>query len=107
MNADIAYLDASAAVKLLMTERESPALRRWLRPRPVRASASLLRVELVRVVRRAGLPRLIPEARKLSAGVHLIHLDDSLLDRAADLDPTDPRTLDAIHLAAGARRGGS
>src|SRR2546421_5349042 len=105
MNADIAYLDTSAAVKLLMTERESPALRRWLRSRPVRASASLLRVELVRVVRRAGLPRLIPEARKVLAGVHLIHLDDSLLDRAADLDPTDLRSLDSIHLAAAASLG--
>ena len=105
MNADIAYLDTSAAVKLLMTERASPALRRWLRPRPVRASASLLRVELLRIVRRAGLPGLIPEARKLLAGVHLIHLDDSLLDRAANLDPTDLRTLDSIHLAAAASLG--
>ena|SRR5438445_6578755 len=100
MSADVAYLDTSAAVKLLMTERESPALRRWLRRRPVRASAALLRVEVVRVVRRAALPRMIPEARKLLAGVHLIQLDVSLLDRAADLDPTDLRSLDSIHLAA-------
>src|SRR5438477_2878149 len=101
MNADIAYLDTSAAVKLLMTERESPALRRWLRPRPVRASASLLRVELLRIVRRAGLPGLIPEARKLLAGVHLIHLDDSLLDRAADPDPTHLRPRSASCPARG------
>src|SRR5437773_7187669 len=72
MSAEVAYLDTSAAVKLLTNERESPALRRWLRRRPERASAALLRVELVRVVRRAGFPRLIPEARKLLAGVHLI-----------------------------------
>src|SRR6266576_922077 len=83
MSADVAYLDTSAAVKLLMTERESPALRRWLRRRPERASAALLRVELVRVVRRAGFPRLLPETRRLLAGVHLIRLDDALLDRAA------------------------
>jgi uncharacterized protein len=106
MSADVAYLDTSAAVKLLMTEPESPALRRWLRRRPARASAALLRVELVRVVRRAGLPRLIPEARRLIAGVHLIRLDDALLDRAADLDPTDLRSLDSIHLAAAASLGG-
>jgi uncharacterized protein len=105
MSAEVAYLDTSAAVKLLMTERESPALRRWLRPRPERASAALLRVELVRVVRRAGLPRLIPEARKLLAGVHLIRLDDALLDRAADLIPIELRSLDAIHLAAAANLG--
>jgi predicted nucleic acid-binding protein len=105
MSAEVAYLDTSAAVKLLMTERESPALRRWLRRRPERASAALLRVELVRVVRRAVVPRLIPEARKLLAGVHLIRLDDALLDRAADLDPTELRSLDSIHLAAAASLG--
>jgi len=105
MSAEVAYLDTSAAVKLLMTERESPALRRWLRRRPERASAALVRVELVRVVRRAGVPRLIPEARKLLAGLHLIRLDDVLLDRAADLDPTELRTFDSIHLAAAASLG--
>ncbi|TME07684.1 MAG: type II toxin-antitoxin system VapC family toxin [Chloroflexi bacterium] len=105
MSAEVAYLDTSAAVKLLMTERESPALRRWLRRRPERASAALVRVELVRVVRRAGVPRLIPEARKLLAGLHLIRLDDVLLDRAADLDPTELRSLDSIHLAAAASLG--
>lgn len=105
MSAEVAYIDTSAAVKLLMTERESPALRRWLRRRPERASAALLRVELVRVVRRAGFPRLIPEARKLLAGIHLIRIDDALLDRAADLDPTELRSLDSIHLAAAASLG--
>jgi len=106
MSTEVAYLDTSAAVKLLMTEPESAALRRWLRQRPKRASAALLRVELVQVVRRAGLPRLIPEARKLLAGVHLIRLDDALLDGAADLDPTELRSLDSIHLAAASSLGG-
>jgi predicted nucleic acid-binding protein len=105
MSAEVAYLDTSAAVKLLMNERESPALRRWLRRRPERASAALLRVELVRVVRRAGLPRSIPQARRLLAGIHLIRLDDALLDRASDLDPTELRSLDSIHLAAAASLG--
>jgi predicted nucleic acid-binding protein len=105
MSAEVAYLDTSAAVKLLMTEPESAALRKWLRPRPRRASAALLRVELVRVVRRAGLPRLIPEARQLLAGVHLIRLDDALLDHAASLTPTELRSLDSIHLAAASSLG--
>jgi predicted nucleic acid-binding protein len=105
MSAEVAYLDTSAAVKLLMIEPESQALRRWLRGQPERASAALLRVELVRAVRRAGLPRLIPEARRLLAGVHLIRLDDALLDRADDLDPTELRSLDSIHLAAAASLG--
>ena len=105
MSAEVAYLDGSAAVKLLMAERESPALRRWLRGHPERASAALLRVELVRVVRRAGLPRLLPQARKLLAGVHLIRLDDALLEHAAYRDPTELRSLDSIHLAAAASLG--
>ena len=105
MSAEVAYLDASAAVKLLMTERESAALRAWLRERPERASAALLRVELVRVVRRAGFPRLIPEARKLLADVHLIRLEDALLDHAADLAPSELRSLDSIHLAAATSLG--
>src|SRR2546430_16855894 len=105
MIAEVAYLDTSAAVKLLMDEREAPALRRWLRRRPERASAALLRVELVRGVRRAGFPRLIPEARKLLAGVHLIRLDYALLDPAADLGPTNLQSLDSIHPAAATTLG--
>lgn len=105
MSADVAYLDTSAAVKLLMAEQESSALREWLSDRPVRASAALLRVELIRVVRRAGLPRLLPEARRLLAAVHLVRLDDALLDHAASLDPTEFRSLDSIHLAAAVSLG--
>jgi hypothetical protein len=48
---------------------------------------------------------LIPETRKLLAGIHLIRLDDALLDRAADLDPTELRSLVSIHLAAAASLG--
>jgi uncharacterized protein len=105
MSAEVAYLDTSAAVKLLMIEPESQASRRWLRGRHERASAALLRVELARVVRRAGLPRLIPEARKLLTGIHLIRLDDALLERAGDLDPIELRSFGSIHLAAAASLG--
>jgi hypothetical protein len=48
---------------------------------------------------------LIPEARKLLAWIHLIRLDDALLDRASDLDPTELRALDSIHLAAATSLG--
>ena len=47
----------------------------------------------------------MPEARKLLAGVHLVRLDAELLDRAADLDPAELRSLDSIHLAAAASLG--
>jgi uncharacterized protein len=100
MSAEIAYLDASAVVRLLMEEPETTALRRRLPAWPRRASAALVRVELLRTIRRAGLPRLLREARRQLAGIHLIRLDDDLLDRAAELEPPTVRSLDAIHLAA-------
>lgn len=100
MSADVAYLDTSAVVKLLMRERETTALRRELLHWPRRASSSFLPVELMRAIKRAGLPRLSAPARRHLAAVNLIRVDDSLLDRAGDLDPASLRSLDAIHLAS-------
>ncbi|MFN2569315.1 MAG: type II toxin-antitoxin system VapC family toxin [Candidatus Dormibacteria bacterium] len=100
MSGDVAYLDTSAAVKLLLKEPETAALRRWLRSRPRRASAALLRVELPRVVKRAGLPVLLNDCRRLLSGIQLIRLDDMVLNVAGDLEPPSLRPLDAIHLAA-------
>lgn len=100
MSADVAYLDASAVVKLLVREAETQALRRRLRSWPRRASSALLRVELLRTVRRAGLPRLMEGARRHLAGIDLIRVDDDLLERAAEIQPPTVRSLDAIHLAA-------
>lgn len=100
MSAEVVYLDASAFVKLLMHEPETRALRRELRRWPRRTSAALLRLEVMRAVRRAGLPRLVAEARRHLGSIHLIRLDDDLLARAAELDPPTIRSLDAIHLAA-------
>ena len=100
MSAEVAYLDASAVVRLLVQEPETAALRRRLGGWPRRASAALLRVELLRAVRRAGLPRLMEGARRQLASIHLIRLDDDLLERAAALEPVTMRSLDAIHLAA-------
>lgn len=100
MSAEVAYLDTSAVVKLLMREPETAALRRRLRSWRKRSSAALLRVELLRAVKRAGLPRLLAEARRQLRGISLIRLDDDLLERAAELEPPSVRSLDAIHIAA-------
>ena len=100
MSAEVAYLDASAVVKLLVREAETAALRRRLTSWPRRASSALLRVELLRTVRRAGLPRLMEGARRQLASIDLIRLDDDVLERAAQIEPTTVRSLDAIHLAA-------
>lgn len=99
MSAEVAYLDASAVVKLLAREAETTALRRQLKSWPRRASSALLRVELLRTVKRAGVPRLMEGARRQLASIDLIRLDDDLLERAAQIEPSTVRSLDAIHLA--------
>jgi predicted nucleic acid-binding protein len=93
------YLDSSALVKLVVAEAESPALRRYLRSEPRRASCALARVEIVRAVRPHGAPA-VGRARRLLRRLDLIHLDDQLLDEAAALEAGILRSLDAIHLAA-------
>src|SRR5207244_11284978 len=97
MSADVAYLDTSAVVKLLVQEPETAALRRRLGGWPRRASAALLRVELLRAVRRAGLPRLMESARRELASIHLIPLDAELLERAPGLEPIRLRAPEAMN----------
>ena len=57
------YLDASALVKLAVTEPESAALTRWLREndRLIRVSSPIARVEVPRAVWRAD-PGSLPQA---------------------------------------------
>ena len=93
------YLDSLALVKLVVGERESSALRRFLRTHPERVSCTLARTEVLRAVRHLG-PAAVNRARRILRRVDLIHLDDSLLDAAGVLDPRVLRSLDAIHLAA-------
>jgi predicted nucleic acid-binding protein len=100
MNGKAAYLDTSAFLKLIVAERESEALRRFLVRWPERASASLLRTETVRALRRAGYDSHVGPARRLLKTIRLIRLDEPLLDRAGELDPREMRSLDAIHLGA-------
>lgn len=100
MSGRAAYLDTSAFVKLIVAEPESRALRERLRRWPERASATLLRTETVRALRRSGHEHLVGKARRLFGSILLIRLDEPLLDRAADLGPPELRSLDAVHLAA-------
>jgi predicted nucleic acid-binding protein len=95
----VVYLDSSALVKLVVAEPESPALRRYLRDEPERASCVLARVEILRAVRVHG-SAVLTRARRLLPRLHLVPIDEELLDAAAALDPRVLRSLDAIHLAA-------
>ncbi|MBO0686550.1 MAG: type II toxin-antitoxin system VapC family toxin [Candidatus Dormibacteraeota bacterium] len=99
MSAEVAYLDSSAFVKLIVPEPETAALRRHLRGRRLRASAALLRTEGIRAVWR-GAPRLLPAARRALRGFYILDVDTAMYDAAARLAPAEMRSLDAIHLAA-------
>ena len=99
------YLDSSALVKLVVHEPESEALRSYVRRHGTRVSCALARVEVVRAVRPQGR-RAIASARELLKRLHLMRLDDALLDTAADLGHAAVRSLDAIHLGAAQTLGG-
>jgi uncharacterized protein len=94
------YIDASAALKLVVEEPESWALADAL-ARDQLISSEICRVELVRALLRLGLGQ---GAERLVRGVvdriQLLRLDDQILDRASDVGSRDLRTLDAIHLAS-------
>ena len=100
MAGPVAYLDSSAFVKLVVAEPESRALRRAIARWPQHASSTLLRTETIRALRRSGNTGQVPAARRLLRGVRMVRIGEPLLDWAADLEPSELRTLDAIHLAS-------
>jgi uncharacterized protein len=94
------YLDTSAAVKLVVTEVSSKALRTWLRDAKVPiVSSDLMRTELLRATRR-GAPDQMQQARTVLDSLVLLTVSTALFERAGDLEPDLLRTLDALHLAA-------
>jgi len=95
----VVYLDSSAIVKVVVAERESAALRRFLQRRPLRVSCALARTEVIRAVRHLG-PRVLARARRVVQRIDLVRIDDALLDAAGALDAAVLRSLHAIHLAA-------
>jgi predicted nucleic acid-binding protein len=91
------YLDTSAFIKLVLSEAESPALRRELAGREL-LSSTLLTVEGRRAARRYG-ELAAKRARAALTAITLIPLDQPILDAADALDPAELRSLDALHLA--------
>jgi predicted nucleic acid-binding protein len=93
------YLDASAAVKLIVRERESASVRRFLAGQVTRVSSRVLAVEVIRAVARAS-PASLDQARSLLGVMEFVELDEEIAGRAAGLQPAGLRSLDAIHLAS-------
>ena len=99
------YLDTSAAVKLVVEERGSLALSRWVSDHADSVvSSDLLRTELLRATRRSA-PEAMPRARAVLDAVTLLSLRSSTFDHAAELEPNILRSLDALHLAAALELG--
>jgi hypothetical protein len=99
------YLDTSAAVKLVVTEPGTTALRRWLASRDgAMVSSDLLRTELLRATRRAA-PEQMVQARAVLDALILLTLSSAVFERAAMLEPDLLRSLDALHLAAALELG--
>ena len=93
----VCYLDSSAIVKLVVRERESAALRRYLRGRSL-VSSALARVEVARAIMPHGT-RALRKVGEVLSRIDLVRINNRVLSRAATLGPADLRSLDAIHLA--------
>jgi uncharacterized protein len=99
------YLDTSAALKLVVAEEGTTALRRWLASRQERVfSSDLLRTEVLRVTRRHA-PEEMVQARAVLDSLVLLRLTSAICERAALLEPSHLRSLDALHLAAALEMG--
>jgi len=99
------YLDTSAAVKLVVSEPGSRAMSRWAVAHPDEiVSSDLLRTELLRATRR-GAPEQMPRARAVLDSITLLSVPTETFERAAELEPSLLRTLDAVHLAAALELG--
>ncbi len=95
--ARLAYLDASAFVKLVLAEPETRALRVALSGVGRIVASELLEVEVLRATLRGGGDT--QAARGQLARVRLLPLTAMIRARASDLRPTTVRSLDAIHIA--------
>lgn len=100
------YADASALVKLVRDEPESPALRAFIGEAEL-VSCDLILAEVPRAIRRAaasdprlGLDELLARAEEVIDALALVPVDRALLLAAGALAEPSLRALDAVHVAA-------
>ncbi len=85
-------------MKALLQESDATALLAELANWDDYVSSALLAVESIRACARRSAEDAY-EARSWLEGISLLPLDDSVLDKATELEPTVLRSLDALHLA--------
>ncbi len=95
---ELIYLDASAFVKLVVPEPETPSLSAALNGVVRVVASEILEVEVLRASRRAGAGT--HDAQAQLAAVRLLPLTDEIRALAGELDPPSIRSLDAIHVAS-------
>lgn len=93
----LAYLDASAIVKLVVTEAESAAMHRWYVEAERVATSRVGLVETVRATSRTPVDEA--HRARVLADCDVIELDEAVARRAAAVGPAHLKTLDAVHLA--------
>lgn len=91
------YLDTSALGRVLLAEPDAAGIRSVLDQRDDWWSSELLVVELRRFATRENLSE---PAEKLLAEIDLLGVDSATLQRASLVEPSEVRSLDAIHLDA-------
>lgn len=93
----VAYLDASAIVKLVLDEPDSLTMLRWYHESERVATSRVGVVETSRAAsRRDGDP---VQLTAVIERLEVFELDVEVAYRASAIGPTSLRTLDAIHLA--------
>jgi predicted nucleic acid-binding protein len=93
----MAYIDASALVKLILAEAESLEMARWYLESDRVLTSRIGIIETRRAVSRRSHDPVHLE--RVLSGVEVISVTPRLGDRAAAINPASVRTLDAIHLA--------
>lgn len=99
----VAYVDASALVKLVVLEPGSSQMRRWYVEAERIATSRVGIIETRRAAARH--PHDEDDLQALLRSIGVIELDLMVADRAAMLRPPGLRTLDAIHLATASQLG--
>ena len=102
------YLDTSALVKLIVREKESADLQRWVARSDDRDHVTSVvgRIELMRAAARSGSEEVVANAQRILAeDLDILALTAAVVEAAEVIGPETLRSLDAIHLASAAQLG--
>lgn len=98
------YLDSSAIVKLVVSESQSAALRRYLRRRHPLVTSALARAEVTRALLPFGSVA-IARGHVVFRRLDVVRITDRILLSAGSMMPVELGSLDAIHLATAGQLG--